>query len=90
MTFHLECAREGCDNKISEESPMELCFNCRKYLQRIVLILHRPFKHMPYKTLDEIRNYGYKVCYMKGCKGKVFLRNKCRKHYIQQVGEEGR
>lgn len=89
MSYQLiKCSREGCKNETHEDSPMDMCFDCRLYMHRLSQTIQRTLKRMPYKTMDEIRKYDYRVCFMKECKSKAFLRNKCRTHYISQVNRE--
>ncbi len=78
----VKCLRDGCKNYRNENSPMGLCYQCREYLIDTARIIRSTTK-AEHKSKADMMQYEYNVCSIKGCKKRSFMRNRCKKHYIE-------
>jgi|GEM_PF-4430884 len=73
----VKCSREKCNNFSSSRNESGMCFVCE---ERRLRDLEKSFS--TFKTKEEIDRYDYNVCIVKSCRARVFMRARCKKHYI--------
>lgn len=89
----VKCSRERCNNYRNENDPLGLCFVCQEYMlnaaERIRKTINKKTPQLaskyPYKTKEELNKYTFNICLLKKCKSKVFMRERCKKHYIEYM-----
>lgn len=80
----VKCSREKCNNFISSGNESGMCFVCEeRRLRDLEKIAAKKIKSAStFKTKEEIDRYDYNVCIVKSCRARVFMRDRCKKHYI--------
>lgn len=83
----VKCLREGCNNIRNEIVPLGLCYPCRVYMIDAARMIRKSTKKATHKAKADMVRYKYSVCSVKSCKKRSFMRNRCRKHYIEFMSQ---
>ncbi len=83
----VRCVRDGCSNYRDENAPLWLCDSCREHMTDIARMIHMSTKKATHKAKADMMRYDYKVCSVKSCKKRAFMRNRCKGHYIEFMGK---
>lgn len=78
----VRCLREGCNNYRHSSAPLGICYPCREYMIDTARTIRESTKNVAYKSKADMMKFEYSVCSVKSCKKRLFMRNRCRKHYI--------
>ncbi|PYE51590.1 hypothetical protein DFQ00_102385 [Paenibacillus barcinonensis] len=91
----IKCSKSSCSNYRSNDTESDLCLVCEE--RRLVSLEKKlsktPKRNAPvkkvkvamFKSKEDLTKYDYNVCILKSCRKKVFMRDRCKKHYIEFI-----